>query len=121
MKQDKSNCHMYIWGVPVEEAAEVVEAYKYKHDIPSEGYVDGFQDGIEYTKTLYEDAITEKLKYLRGFSSKNMNAIPIGWIKKWKEKAADGSLCCSPLDLFDHYEYEAAISRLLSDWEKENE
>lgn len=50
-----------------------------------------------------------------------IKAIPIEWIKKWKEKAADGSLCRSPLDLFDHYEYEAAINRLLSDWEKENE
>lgn len=47
--------------------------------------------------------------------------IPVEWIKKWKEKAADGSLYRGPLDLYDHCEYEAAIDRLLSDWEEENE
>ena len=47
--------------------------------------------------------------------------IPIEWIKKWKEKAADGSLYRGPLDLYDRCEYEAAIDRLLSDWEEENE
>ena len=46
--------------------------------------------------------------------------IPIEWIKKWKEKAADGSLYRGPLDLYDHCEYEAAIDRLLSDWGEEN-
>ena len=50
-----------------------------------------------------------------------VDAIPIEWIKKWKEKAADGSLCRGPIDLFDHYEYEEAIDRLLSDWKEENE
>lgn len=50
-----------------------------------------------------------------------VDAIPIDWIKKWKEKAINGSLCSGPLDLFDHYEYEVAINRLLKDWEKENE
>lgn len=50
-----------------------------------------------------------------------VEAIPIEWIKKWKEKAANGSLYRGPLDLYDHYEYEAAIDRLLSDWEEENE
>lgn len=51
-----------------------------------------------------------------------VKAIPIEWIKKWKEKAANGALLYrSPLDLYDHYEYEAAIDRLLSDWEEENE
>lgn len=53
--------------------------------------------------------------------SKGSESIPIEWIKKWKKKAADGSLCRGPLDLFDNYEYEEAIDRLLSDWEEEND
>lgn len=107
MKQDKSNCNMYIWEVPVEEAARVVEAYKYKHDIPSEGYVNGFQDGIEYTKTLYENAITEKLKHLRGFSTKDMNAISVEWLRE-------------QLDKYECSTYEG-IETVLELWETENE
>ena len=50
-----------------------------------------------------------------------VKAITVEWIKKWKEKAANGLLYRGPLDLYDHCEYEAAIDRLLSDWEEENE
>lgn len=64
------------------------------------------------------DAIDLRLALLK---EPVVEAIPIEWIKKWKEKAANGSLLYrSPLDLYDHYEYEAAIDRLLSDWEEEN-
>lgn len=46
-----------IFGVPIEKAREVLEYYKARHRMPTQDYIDGFEDGVKYTMELYESNI----------------------------------------------------------------
>jgi len=53
---------MELWGLPIETAQRVIEIYKYKGIVPTTDYDEGFKDGMEYTKIIYEKVMNELIQ-----------------------------------------------------------
>ena len=53
-----------VWGVPIDEAQRVIEAYKYTHKVPSKDYQEGFEDGVKYMRELQNSIVADQLRTL---------------------------------------------------------
>mgnify|MGYP003299653463 CR=1 FL=1 len=55
-----------LWGVPIEEAERVIEAYKYTHKMPLKDYQEGFEDGVKYMMEQLDYIMAKQFRTLMG-------------------------------------------------------
>ena len=55
-----------LWGLPIDEAWQVIEVYKYTHKMPSKDYQEGFEDGVKYMKEHINSIMAKQFESIMG-------------------------------------------------------